>query len=153
MKKKIVLSFAVLMLLSTIIVYAARLDRQILVTELPAAAQSFIKTHFGADAKVLYAEKEWAKYEVRVSGGFEIDFYTDGTWKSIEAKRDPVPASIVKLLPVKIQSYISSNYGGWVIIDISKKRYGFELELVDADSGSDIEIKFSNEGEIIKIDY
>lgn len=153
MKKKIVLSFAILILLSTVIVCASKHDRQIAVKELPAAAQKFIKTHFGSNAKVLYAEKEWTKYETRVSGGYEVDFYTDGTWKSVEAKRDPIPASIVKLLPVKIQSYISANYKGWIVTDVSKKRHGFELELVDVDSGSDIEIKFNREGEIIKIDY
>ncbi|MFR9165204.1 MAG: PepSY-like domain-containing protein [Dysgonomonas sp.] len=101
----------------------------------------------------MFAEKDWNEYDVKLANGFEIEFFSDGTWKDIEANREAIPASILNTLPSKIATYINTNYKDWTLTDISKKKYGYEMELINPAMGSDVELKFNQAGELIKLDY
>lgn len=152
--KKILLSLIVLLTVSAgAFVYAGNRNQKIAPSELPAKAQQFIKTHFGKDSQIAYAEKKWYSYEVFLSGGYEIDFDSDGSWKEIEAKYNGLPASTLKSLPQPISNYVSTNYKDWVITEMKRKRYGYKIELDSPDHRTDVELEFSHEGELLKIEY
>lgn len=98
--------------------------------ELPKAAQSFIASHFPGD-NVRKAEKEQGRrgmeYEVDLASGAEIDFRDNGDWKEVKAARGKaVPAAIV---PAAISKYVAANFKGQTIVEISRKRGGYEVEL------------------------
>lgn len=100
--------------------------------ELPAEVQKFISTHFPGD-NIRKAEKDnghrGMEYEVDLSGGAEIDFRDNGDWKEVKAARgNVVPAAIV---PPAIAKYVSANFDGRGIVEISRKRGGYEIELSD----------------------
>ncbi len=99
-------------------------------TELPKAAQTFLSKHFPGD-EVLKAEKEQGRrgmeYEVDLSSGAEVDFQENGDWKEVKAARgNAVPAAII---PTAIAKYVSTNFNGQSIVEISRKRGGYEVEL------------------------
>lgn len=99
-------------------------------SELPAAVQTFISTHFPGD-NVRKAEKESGmrgmEYEVDLTSGAEIDFRGNGDWKEVKASRGAfVPTAII---PAAIVKYVSSNFEGLDIVEISRKRGGYEVEL------------------------
>lgn len=99
-------------------------------TELPKAAQTFLSKHFPGDA-VRKAEKDQGRrgmeYEVDLQSGAEIDFRDNGDWKEVKAARgNAVPSAIV---PSAIAKYVSANFNGQSIVEISRKRGGYEVEL------------------------
>ena len=99
-------------------------------SELPKAAQTFLSKHFPGD-NVKKAEKEQgrrgAEYEVDLVSGAEVDFRDNGDWKEVKAaKGKTVPSGIV---PTAISKFVTSNHVGQTIIEISRKRGGYEVEL------------------------
>ncbi len=99
-------------------------------SELPKAALTFIAKHFPND-NVRKAEKDngrrGTEYEVDLAGGAEIDFRSDGEWKEVKAaKGSAVPAAII---PSAIAKYVKANFSGQTIVEISRKRGGYEVEL------------------------
>ena len=99
-------------------------------SQLPQAAQTFLSKYFPSD-KLKTAEKEQgyrgAEYDVDLASGAEVDFRENGEWKHVKAaKGKAVPAAII---PAAITKYVSTNYAGKRIVEISRKRGGYELEL------------------------
>lgn len=99
-------------------------------SELPAAAQSFITKHFPGD-NIRKAEKDYGRrgteFEVDLASGAEIDFTENGDWKEVKAARGKaVPAAII---PAAIAKHVTQTYEGQAIVEISRKRGGFEVEL------------------------
>ena len=99
-------------------------------SELPKAAQTFLSKHFPGD-NVRKAEKEQgrrgAEYEVDLVSGAEVDFRDNGDWKEVKAARGQiVPAAII---PYAISIYVSTNHADQSIVEISRKRGGYEVEL------------------------
>lgn len=111
----------------TAITYAGTPVRQ---SELPKTVRTFLTKHFPGD-DIRKAEKEQGRrgmeYEVDLKSGAEIDFRENGDWKEIKAARgNSVPAA---LIPTAISKYITSSYRGQKIVEISRKRGGYEIEL------------------------
>lgn len=107
-------------------------------SELPQAARNFIAKHFPSD-KIRKAEKDQGRrgmeYEVDLTSGAEIDFKSDGDWKEVKAARGKaVPSAIV---PAAIAKYVSKNFSGQTIVEISRKRGGYEVEL---SNGSELKL-------------
>lgn len=107
-------------------------------TELPKAAQTFLSKHFPED-EVLKAEKEQGRrgmeYEVDLKSGAEVDFQDNGDWKEVKAARgNAVPAAII---PAAIAKYVSTNFKGQSIVEISRRRGGYEVEL---SNGTDLKL-------------
>lgn len=107
-------------------------------TELPKAAQTFLNKHFPGD-EVLKAEKEQGRrgteYEADLKSGAEVDFLDSGDWKEVKAARGSVvPAAII---PTAIAKYVSTNFKGQSIVEISRRRGGYEVEL---SNGTDLKL-------------
>lgn len=124
-------------------------ERPISFAELPQAAQTFCTTYFGdltvayivADTKFTHTE-----YEVTYTDRTEVDFRTDGEWKSVERKYSSVPAAIV---PAQIADFVAANelFRQQFIRKIERNRYTWEIEL-----SSGLEIKFNAKFDVIGYD-
>ncbi len=107
-------------------------------SELPKAAQSFITKYFPKD-QVRKVEKDNGRrgmeYEVDFTSGAEVDFTSDGNWKEVKAARGTsVPSAIV---PAAIAKYVATNFKEQTIVEISRKRGGYEVEL---SNGSELKL-------------
>ncbi len=107
-------------------------------SELPKTAQAFITKYFPKD-QVKKAEKDngrrGTEYEVDLVSGAEIDFMSDGQWKEVKAARGTaVPSEII---PSAIVKYVDTNFKGQTIVEISRKRGGYEVEL---SNGSELKL-------------
>lgn len=107
-------------------------------SELPKAAQSFITKYFSKD-QVRKVEKDNGRrgmeYEVDFTSGAEVDFTSDGNWKEVKAARGTsVPSAIV---PAAIAKYVATNFKGQTIVEISRKRGGYEVGL---SNGSELKL-------------
>ena len=127
---------------------AAANDIPIKFSELPQKAQTFVKTHFSeSDIASVWKDTEMLlveDYTVVFNNGTEIEFYPSGEWKEVKSRGTEIPA---KIIPNEIAQYVSQNYSGHPIKKISKKRYGYEVELI---GGTDLE--FSQNGKFLRID-
>lgn len=99
-------------------------------SELPKNAQTFLTKYFAGD-NVRKAEKDQGhrgmEFEVDLQSGAEIDFRENGDWKEVKAAHGKtVPAGIV---PAAIAGHVAKNYKGQSIVEISRKRGGYEVEL------------------------
>lgn len=99
-------------------------------SELPKAALNFITKYFSKD-QIKKIEKDngyrGLEYEVDFVSGAEVDFKSDGNWKEVKAAQgNSVPASII---PSAIAQYVKTNFNGLTIVEISRKRGGYEVEL------------------------
>lgn len=121
--------------------------RNITVKELPATAQSFIKTNFPNQATSYIIEDKDLKgteYEVRFTGGAEVEFDGQGNWKEVDANHSLMPAGV---LPKNIAAYIAQNYKGQQVEKIEKKHRGYKVEFVN-----DLELEFDGNGNFLRID-
>ena len=144
--KKIMLTAA--LLFAGITASLADNDRPIALDKLPAAAQTFLKTHF-ADLTLAYAVEDakfvGSEYEVTYTDRTEVDFRSNGEWSSVERKYTAVPASII---PAQISDYVAkSNFPNHYIKKIERNAYTWEIELSNG-----IEIKFDKDFRVIDID-
>ena len=99
-------------------------------SDLPKSAQTFLTKYFPGD-NVRKAEKEQGRrgneYEVDLTSGAEVDFRDNGDWKEVKAARGhSVPAGII---PAAIAKFITTNFPEQSIVEISRKRGGYEVEL------------------------
>lgn len=121
----------------------------ILYTDLPQNARDLIETHFsGVEAVFITKEVEnntIKEFEVKLSNGFEIEFFADGTWKDIDGHDQAVPDALV---PTLILEYVQTNYPAPNFIEsIEKEDFGFKVELAN-----DIELNFDANGNFIGIE-
>ena len=118
-------------------------DKPIPIEKLPAQAKTFVQQNF-KDKKIIYAEKDFRKYECRLNDGTQIDFNKDGTWDKVDCNMTAVPAAIV---PQVIKDYVKTNFPDAFITKIDKERYGFDIEL-----SNDLELEFNQQGALIGMD-
>ncbi|MCO6496988.1 MAG: PepSY-like domain-containing protein [Chitinophagaceae bacterium] len=121
-------------------------DRTIPATEVPAAIQSYVKTHFPnqsiAKAKI-DVEGTKNEYEIKLDDKTELEFDSKYRIKKIESK-NALPSGI---FPAKIRKYVKANYPNNVIInwEIEEKHQEVELD-------NDIQLEFTLKGTFIRID-
>lgn len=144
--KKIFVTVA--LLFAGITVSLADNDRPITLEQLPAPAQTFLKTHF-ADLTLAYAVEDpklvGSEYEVTYTDRTEVEFRSNGEWSAVERKYTAVPASIV---PAQISDYVAkSSFANQYIRKIERNVYTWEIELSNG-----IEIKFDKDFRVIDID-
>lgn len=122
MKKIVTLMFIVVMTSFSTMMFAGTPIKS---SELPKAAQTFLTKYFPGD-NVRKAEKDQGRrgmeYEVDLMSGAEVDFMENGDWKEVKAAKG-------KSVPAAISKYISTNFKGQTIVEIGRKRGGYEVEL------------------------
>ncbi len=117
-------------------------------TAMPQQAQTFINTHF-ADKQIAicYQDRELfdRDYEVIFMDGSNVDFTSDGLWTEVEDRdTNGVPVAII---PAAILEYVNARHPGQYIVEISKDRRGYDIEL-----NTTIELEFDNSGQLRRYD-
>lgn len=121
--------------------------KNITIKQLPTTAQTFINTHFPNQAtSYIIEDKELTKteYEVRFTGGAEVEFDGHGNWKEVDMNHNLMPVGI---LPKNIAAYLVQNYKGQQAEKVERKRYGYKVKLI-----SDLELEFDKNGRFLKLD-
>ncbi len=116
-------------------------------TQLPAAAQAFIKNNFkGIAITTAQVEKEFfdTDYKAYLANGIEIEFNDKGQWEEIDGNHNNLPASVI---PAAVNTYINTNFKGQHVVQIEKKRWGYEVELTNG-----LELEFDTAGKFLRID-
>ena len=144
--KKIALLFISLFVISQIA--RADNDKPIQVSEMPQAAQQFIKSHF-PNSSIAVAKVEtdfFAKsYDVIFTNGDKVEFDKSGKWTNVDCEYSQVPLAVI---PTQIKSYVSKQYPNAKVLKIElTDRKGYEVEL-----NNGIEIKFDKNFKVIEID-
>ena len=123
-------------------------DKPIQVTEMPKAAQAFIKSHF-ADQSVAVAKLENdfmnKSYDVIFTNGDKVEFDKKGNWTNVDCEHTQVPVAVI---PQAIQDYVSKNYPNAKVVKTEKTdRKGYD---VDLNNGFDLE--FDNKFRVVETD-
>ena len=119
-------------------------DKVISENELPVSARTFVSTYF-APAKVATVYKDRSEYEVMLSDGVRIDFNKSGEWTDVDAPLNKeLPTGFY---PETIDTYLLANMDGAGINEISKERYGYDVELVNG-----IDLRFDSQGKFLRYD-
>ena len=119
-------------------------DRVITFSQLPEAAQTFLKAHFGTKVPLLVTA-DWDDYTIRYESGEKLEFNRSGDWKDIECYNSKVPNEAV---PAQISTYISQNYPGKSIIKLERHRSVYEVKL-----NNGLEVEFNRNFQLIGVDY
>ncbi len=143
--KKYLFALAALVLCGT--AAFALTDRKISVSELPAAARTFLNAHYSG-VEVVYVEVDEdatkTEYEVLLKDGTKIEFDAAGEWKEIDGRHKSLPAAVV---PRQIAQYVAANDAGEKITDIERGRTKTEVKLTNG-----LELKFDENYRMVKID-
>lgn len=114
---------------------------------LPQQITDFLQKHFPG-ATVAYVETDaehgGLEYDVTLNDGTEVDFDTTNQWEQVDCKVKAVPSALV---PAAIASYVKSNNQGLPITKISRKPYGYEIEL-----NNSLELRFNAQGQFAGYD-
>ena len=101
-------------------------DMVVPVANLPQNAQDFIANNFkGANA--MYVKMDYDSYDVVLSNGVKVKFFTTGEWKKIHSYMGVNPS----LLPAPVATAINANFQGAQIIKVDKKWSGYEVKLAN----------------------
>ena len=128
----------------TICLMAACMDDKI-----PASSKAFIDQYFPGLSVVLVEMDDdddgGKEYSVYLNDGTKIEFDLQGEWKMVGRKKTGVPSTIV---PPAIWEYAKTHYPDGVITKLSKKPYGYKIEM-----SNDEDMRFTHQGKFIeKID-
>lgn len=136
-----------LVALTTIFATACADSKPISYDKLPAAAKTFVSTNYSQARPVLTTVDDdffRPDYEVRLDNGVKVEFYNNGSLKSIE-DRNGIPAGVV---PGKIVDYVKANYSdATTIIEFDSDKRSYEVKLSNR-----LELKFTKDFQLIKID-
>lgn len=143
--KKLVIMLVCMFAVHTMVM--ADNDKPIEVSQLPAKAQTFIKTNF-KDHKVAMAKLEsgmfYKSYDVVFTNGEKVEFDKSGEWKEVRCRQSGVPAQIV---PEAIRNYVKTNYPDARILQIEYDDNEYEIKLSNR-----WEITFDSKMRVIDID-
>ena len=144
--KKIVFLFIRLFAMN--LVALAGNDKPIQVSEMPKAAQLFIKNHF-ADLSVAMAKVETdfldKNYDVVFTNGNKVEFDKKGNWTNVDCEHTQVPVAI---LPEAIRQYVAKNYPDAKVLKIEvTDRKGYDVELSNG-----FELEFDKRMNVIDVD-
>lgn len=122
-------------------------DKPIQVSQMPQAAQSFIKQHF-AGRKVALSKMETdlfkKSYEVIFTDGDKVDFDKKGNWTEVDCKHSMVPSAVI---PASILTYVKQHYSDAKILKIDRDDKDYEVKLSNR-----AELKFDTKFNLIDID-
>ena len=122
-------------------------ERPITFEQLPATAQSFIKSNFGKeDISFVIKDKGilFDEYSVAFVNGNKLEFDDKGEWTEVKCRYSAVPNNIV---PREISDYVKEHNPSAKIIEIKRERNEWEVKL----SGG-LELKFNSSFRLVEID-
>lgn len=127
-----------------ILLMTACVDNQV-----PPQSKEFIDKYFPQSSIVLVEmdddDNDGKEYSVLLNDGTKVEFDLQGEWKRVSRKKTGVPSTLV---PKPILQYVKTNYPEDVITKLSRKPYGFKIEL-----SNDEDVRFNPQGQFIeKID-
>ncbi len=133
--KKIILVISVVLLSFG----AAMADMMVNPASLPANITQFLNTNFKG-ANIVMAEQDYDSYEIKMSSGAEIEFYTNGDWKEIKTYQN-FP---VNVLPAPVAQAVKQAQPQAFIIKAEKTWNGFEIK-----TSNNMEIFITPNGQIM----
>ena len=83
------------------------------------------------------------EYCVWLNDGTKVEFDMQGEWERVGRKKTGVPA---KLIPPAIIQYVKANYPNDVVSKLSRKPYGYKIEL-----SNDKDLRFNAQGQFIEV--
>lgn len=119
--------------------------------ELPDAVKEFVVTHFTGEDAVTDVKKDNDSYNVYFET-HKAEFSIDGDWESVDGtyknQSNPVPESVLALIPAKIIEYVVAEYPDTKVVEVDKEKkknslVGYEIQLNDS---KNTELKFDREG-------
>lgn len=123
-------------------------DKVITFAELPAKAQTFIKTYFDQkEVASVYEDTEYMvqkEYSVYLNDGTELEFFSNGDWEEVKTRTGQVPD---KIIPSAITQHIQKQFPSTFVKEIKKKRYGYEVEISNG-----LDLEFNKNGKFLRID-
>lgn len=140
--KKSILMMLVLVLTMSMAMMADN-DRVITFDQLPAQAQTLLKTHF-ANKVPLIVTVDWDDYTVMYQSGEKVEFDKKGNWKNINCKASGVPAD---LIPEQIKANVEQTFPGATVIKLDRDRRGYDVKL-----NNGMEIEFNKNFQMVDID-
>lgn len=118
-------------------------DRVITFEQLPAEAQTVLKTHF-ADKVPLIITKDRNDYKVFYQSGEKAEFNKKGAWREIECKTSAVPEALV---PEQILTNVKTSFPSAVITKIDQDRRGYDVKL-----NNGIELEYNKNFQVVGLD-
>ncbi len=122
-------------------------EKPIPLEQLPTEAQQVINTHFARQKVALIKlENEFAdkEYDVTFTNGNKLEFDKKGNWTEVDCKNTQVPPS---LIPEPIGKYLLENYPQEKVLEMSKDRRGYDLDLTNR-----LELKFNLDYQLVDFD-
>ena len=132
--KKILLS--AIFVLTASVSYA---DQPVQPQSLPQNIQSFVANNFPG-AGIIFAERDFDSFEVKLNNGSELDFDKSGNWKEIKSY-DKFP---VQVLPGAVVNSVKAAHPQATIIKAERKWGGFEIK-----TSNNMEIMVQENGQIM----
>ncbi len=118
-------------------------DEPISSRDLPSISKDFIIEYFPS-ASIVSTQKDKDEYNVVLSDGTKIEFDKKGDWTEVDAASGKtLPTGFY---PAEIDNYISQNFDGEGINEITKVKRGYEVEITTG-----TEMVFAHDGSFIEI--
>lgn len=119
---------------------------------LPQAAKTFVETYFpnanGYRSIIKNSvPDDGVTYEVFLNNNVKMDLDAQGNWLEVEAKTGALPQALINTLPAGIVNYLNANQANVGVVEISKERDGYKLDLAN-----DYELEFDLNGNLTEID-
>ena len=148
-KMKIMKQITGIIMLMIVLLPEAKADnhRTIKLTELPPAAQTFIKQHFsGLDISYTARKQEFLniEYNVFFVDGNKVEFNKSGAWEEINFRFSEVPPTAI---PQNIREFVRTKHPESRIIQLEKDSGKTEVELSNG-----LELNFDNDFNFIGVD-
>ena len=125
---------------------AAADDKPIGQDDLPVAARTFLNENFSG-VQIIYASKDddiiLPDYNVTLSNGVFLEFYSDGAFEKIESKNG-VP---VEMIPIQIVEFVKVRYPDAYFVEYEVTKRHYEVKLSNR-----LELMFSKSYNLMKID-
>ena len=139
--------FSTVMVTICVCLTACTSEKAITFEQLPADAQTLIKTHFANDpVSYVLQERERlsVEYEVRLASGSKLEFDSKGGLRKVDCDIRPVPEA---LIPQAVLDYVKNNFPDTTINEWGKDDRRWKAEL-----SNKLELEFDNNYRFIRID-
>jgi len=112
--------------------------------DIPPKIETFLKQHF-SKYKLEKLNYNNGECDVKYTNGYKIKFDKNNDWTEIESNNQPLPKTIIDLLPQNALLYISQNYSRKIILKIKREPYVYQVKFLEAP-----DLFFDKEGRFIR---